>query len=351
MRSPANGSTEPIQYVSDMLVALRARRRTQTFLIRAHIGNYSSSSAGSSANRWKIARVAVRPIFSLLRRHGPLETIAPLLASSRPHGCARQRVWPARREFPPRPLRAEPPVDTLLHLDEARGPRSSPREHDVVSATSSGLFERTYAAAGVNLEDCLIDRHRCGQLSRLAGAQARELSDLARTFLRRIGDDLPSASTYSQWLIEELERQIRGAASAMQHPQLIAFVEENQSRAPRCARLSPRVREIESEDFARNLELQAQVDTYLVPPALRRLLPAQPAHLAHRPPLAAFSPFRQSMPEGLFPTEPSRPLRRETQLAKHYHACLDALNSARRIDEIRVFHSLDYAQKSSTSSR
>ena len=36
------------------------------------------------------------------------------------------------------------------------------------------LFERTYAQVGINLEDCLIDRHRCGQLSRLAGASARE---------------------------------------------------------------------------------------------------------------------------------------------------------------------------------
>ena len=52
------------------------------------------------------------------------------------------------------------------------------------------LFERTYAQVGINLEDCLIDRQRCGQLSRLAGASARELSELARTFLRRADDQL-----------------------------------------------------------------------------------------------------------------------------------------------------------------
>ncbi len=44
------------------------------------------------------------------------------------------------------------------------------------------LFERTYAQVGINLEDCLIDQGRCAQLSRLAGANARELSELARTF-------------------------------------------------------------------------------------------------------------------------------------------------------------------------
>jgi len=32
------------------------------------------------------------------------------------------------------------------------------------------LFERTYTQVGINLEDCLIDRQRCGQLSRAAGA-------------------------------------------------------------------------------------------------------------------------------------------------------------------------------------
>jgi len=31
------------------------------------------------------------------------------------------------------------------------------------------LLERTYAQVGINLEDCLIDRHRCAQLSILAG--------------------------------------------------------------------------------------------------------------------------------------------------------------------------------------
>ena len=37
------------------------------------------------------------------------------------------------------------------------------------------LFERTYASVGINLEECLIDRSRCWQLTSLAGASAREL--------------------------------------------------------------------------------------------------------------------------------------------------------------------------------
>ena len=68
------------------------------------------------------------------------------------------------------------------------------------------LFERTYAQVGINLEDCLIDRTRCAQLSMLAGTSARELSELARTFLRRAGDQLYVGIYYSRWLIEQLEQ-------------------------------------------------------------------------------------------------------------------------------------------------
>jgi hypothetical protein len=46
MQSPANGANGPIQYVSDMLVALKQASPTQTFLIRAHIGNYSLFISG-----------------------------------------------------------------------------------------------------------------------------------------------------------------------------------------------------------------------------------------------------------------------------------------------------------------
>jgi hypothetical protein len=41
MRSPADGHASPIQYVSDMLIALRNASPSQSFLIRAHVGNYS----------------------------------------------------------------------------------------------------------------------------------------------------------------------------------------------------------------------------------------------------------------------------------------------------------------------
>ena len=46
MKSPADGRATPIQYVSDMLVALQTATPVQTFLIRAHVGNYALFIAG-----------------------------------------------------------------------------------------------------------------------------------------------------------------------------------------------------------------------------------------------------------------------------------------------------------------
>jgi hypothetical protein len=41
MRSPGGAPGAPIQYVTDMLIALREASPVQSFLLRAHVGNYS----------------------------------------------------------------------------------------------------------------------------------------------------------------------------------------------------------------------------------------------------------------------------------------------------------------------
>ena len=126
------------------------------------------------------------------------------------------------------------------------------------------LFERTYAQVGINLEDCLIDRRRCAQLSILAGRSARELSELARTFLRRAGDQLYVGIYYSRWLIEQLEQHDpRAGVGDRNIRSLIMFVEELNHALHAALQFKSGIREIASEDFARNLELQAQVDTCL----------------------------------------------------------------------------------------
>ena len=142
------------------------------------------------------------------------------------------------------------------------------------------LFERTYAQVGINLEDCLIDRTRCAQLSMLAGKSARELSELARTFLRRAGDQLYVGIYYSRWLIEQLEQHDpRAGLGDRNIRSLIMFVEELNHALHAALQFKRGVREIASEDFVRNLELQAQVDTYLVLLLVCRLFSKNPTRL------------------------------------------------------------------------
>jgi len=208
------------------------------------------------------------------------------------------------------------------------------------------LFERTYASVGINLEDCLNDRRRCGQLSRLAGASARELSDLARTFLRRSGDQLYVGIYYSRWLIEQLEQNDprRGISDSNIHA-LIAFVEEINHALHAALKFKQGAREIHSEDFARNLELQALVDTYLV-----LLLFVAFFRKSQRVSRADRRWLRFHMFSVCNPGAYSDPNLRgryleTTQLAARYTHYLDSLNGLRRVDEIRQFHSLGFDDK------
>ena len=208
------------------------------------------------------------------------------------------------------------------------------------------LFEQTYAQVGVNLEECLIDRHRCGQLSRMAGASARELSELARTFLRRANDQLYIGIYYSEWLVEQLERNDpRRGLSDANIRQLIAFIEEINHALHAALQFKRGVREIQSEDFARNLELQAQVDTYLVLLLFVGFFrKTQKVSRTDRRWLRFHLFSRDQARRYADPNLRGRYL--ETgELASRYTLCLDALNGARRVDEIRAFHALDYPAK------
>ena len=208
------------------------------------------------------------------------------------------------------------------------------------------LFERTYAQVGINLEDCLIDRARCAQLSILAGKSARELSELARTFLRQAGDQLYVGIYYSRWLIEQLEQHDpRSGLGDRNIRSLIMFVEEINHALHAALHFKSGAREIASEDFARNLELQAQVDTYLVLLLFVAFFrKTQRVSRTDRRWLR-FHLFVRQSPEA-FGDKNLRGRYLETnQLAVSYTHYLDTLNGVRRLDEIRRFHSLDYGAK------
>ena len=208
------------------------------------------------------------------------------------------------------------------------------------------LFERTYAQVGINLEDCLIDRQRCAQLSILAGKSVRELSELARTFLRRADDRLYVGIYYSRWLIEQLERHDpRAGLGDHNIRSLIMFVEEINHALHAALQFKSGAREIGSEDFARNLELQAQVDTYLVLLLFVAFFrKTQRVSRTDRRWLR-FHLFARNCPE-LFANENLRGRYLETtELAASYTQYLDSLNGLRRLEEIRTFRSLHYDAK------
>jgi hypothetical protein len=208
------------------------------------------------------------------------------------------------------------------------------------------LFERTYAAVGINLEECLIDRARCSKLSMLAGRSARELSELARTFLRTSDDQLYVGIYYSSWLIEQLERHDpRGGLSDQNIRSLIMFVEEINHALHAALQFKAGLRRIDSEDFARNLELQGMVDTYLVLLIFVAFFrkTQRVSRMDRR--WLRFHLF-ESRAKNAFEDETIRARYLETgELASSYTHYLDSLNGARRLDEIRNFHALPYEAK------
>ncbi len=208
------------------------------------------------------------------------------------------------------------------------------------------LLERTYAASGVALEDCLIGRERCAHLTRLAGAQARELSEIARTFLRHSGDHLFIGIYYSRWLIEQLEHHDpRRGLSDSNIGHVIAFVEEIDHALHAALAFRRGERDITAEDFARNLELQARVDTYLVLVLFTAFFRKTQRISRTDRRWLRFHLFQRENPNAYSDPNLRGRYLETTQLAAQYTRLLDALNAARRVDEIRIFHALDYAGK------
>jgi hypothetical protein len=208
------------------------------------------------------------------------------------------------------------------------------------------LFERTYAQVGINLEDCLIDQRRCRQLSKLAGASAAELSELARTFLRTADDQLYVGIYYSRWLIKQLEEHDPRAGLSNQNIRsLIMFVEEINHALHAALQFREGERQISTEDFARDLELQARVDTYLVLLLFVAFFrKTQRVSRADRRWLR-FHLFEAQSPTAFQDANLRGRYLETTELASHYTYFLDTLNGVRRVEEIRTFRALDYSAK------
>ena len=127
------------------------------------------------------------------------------------------------------------------------------------------LLERTYAPVLIDLESCLIGESRCAALNRMAGESAAHLAPGGRTFLRQAGDSLYVAIFYSRPVIAELEaNDPRQTLNERNISALITFIEEIAHGVQAALLFHEGEREIDSEAYARNLEAQARIDTYLV---------------------------------------------------------------------------------------
>ena len=127
------------------------------------------------------------------------------------------------------------------------------------------LLERTYAPVSIDLESCLIGESRCAALNRMAGETASRLAPGGRTFLRQAGDSLYVAIFYSRPVIAELEvNDPRHTLNERNISALITFIEEIAHGVQAALLFHEGEREIDSEAYARNLETQARIDTYLV---------------------------------------------------------------------------------------
>ena len=126
---------------------------------------------------------------------------------------------------------------------------------------------------------------------------------------------------------------------------LIVFVEELNHALHAALQFKSGIREIASEDFARNLELQAQVDTYLVLLLFVAFFrkTQRVSRMDRR--WLRFHLFVRQCPEAFRDANLRGRYLQTSQLAASYTHYLDTLNGARRLDEIHRFHSLDYGGK------
>ncbi len=207
------------------------------------------------------------------------------------------------------------------------------------------MLERTYAPTGINLEDFLIGRQRCVELTRLAGPMARDLAMDGRTFLRLVNGHLYVAIYYHPWIIQSLEQYPPFTELSTKNIRpLIVFLEELNHAVHAALRFLEHRLQIESESQLCDLELQAKVDTYLslklIGTALRKRRRLTKRHERWLQNCLFKSQSFQYQHSVL------RYRYRETnrlglRLARH----LDQLKPARRIAFIRRFRPLSFEQK------
>jgi hypothetical protein len=207
------------------------------------------------------------------------------------------------------------------------------------------LLERTYGSTGVNLEEFLLNQQRGKALASMAGASAAQISDLGRLFLRVMDGNLRMGVYYDPRVIQALEAN---------NPQyglnddnilpFMVFLEELDHAVHAALKFREGQRDITTETFVRDLELQAKIDTYLI---------LQMYCAFFNTPKRLSNGDRRWLKACVFDFENfayEEPLiaeryRATNHLGRRYVRFLDKLSPARRTTEIRRFRRLSYRKK------
>ncbi|HUK82160.1 MAG TPA: hypothetical protein VLZ12_05950 [Verrucomicrobiae bacterium] len=207
------------------------------------------------------------------------------------------------------------------------------------------LLERTYGRTGVNLEDFILTPQRGRTLAAMAGASAAQISDLGRVFLRIVHGKLRMGIYYNARIIVALEQNNpqHGLNDENILPFMV-FLEEIDHAVHAALKFREGHRNIHSEEFVRDLELQAKIDTYLV-------LQIFCAFFNRNNKLTAAD--RRWLKSCVFDSENfayEEPLIAEryhetNRCGRRYVKFLETLMPVRRTAEIRRFRKLTYRQK------
>ena len=207
------------------------------------------------------------------------------------------------------------------------------------------LLERTYGSTGINLEKFLLGEKRSHELFLMAGATAAQISDLGRVFLRISNGKLHMGIFYSPRIIEALEHN---------HPQcglndgnilpFMVFLEEIDHAVHAALKFKEGERDIYSEPFVRDLELQAKIDTYLILQRFCAFFSNQKQLTQQDRHWLLSSTFDTDAGGYEDPTVSER-YYESNQLGRRYVQYLDQLTNKKRTSEIRSFRKLTYRGK------
>lgn len=208
------------------------------------------------------------------------------------------------------------------------------------------ITERTYGRLlGINLEEFVINRRRFHHLSAVSKSPTSELSDAARVFFRILNDNLYLAIYFSNAIISALEKYDprRGLNEKNIYPFIIFFEEVNHG-VHVALKFSAGETEVGKEEFVRDLELIAKIDTYqILKFFLSYFNPSKRLEQLDRLWLRHHLFERQNL-SYRNPRLGDR-YREVNILGEKYSRFLDGISSNERLDEMRRFREMSYTSK------